>query len=95
MFLGETKLGKRNGSLASGGLLVRVTPNTVELARVSPCLVHPWQGRRGIAGKTNRTFTYHLVIAYDSHDGQRLHAEFLRVKVRLLIEDDIRVDVGV
>lgn len=39
--------------------------------------------------------TYELVVADDSHDGERLHAVLLRVKERRLVKDHIWVNVGI
>lgn len=87
---------KRDGGLANDRevtvVTVGVTPNTIDLRRT----YQSSETHRGGVGVSS----YQLVVADNSHHGEGLHANGLRipsvpVSATLVTEDDIRVGIGV
>lgn len=87
VLVGKAELRKGNGCLSRRRLLVGVTPDTIPLR-------HP-SALRFTNFFVMPAFTYDLIVAYDCHYGERLHAVLFRIKKWRLIKDDVRVDVGV
>lgn len=85
VIIGETHLTERDGRLASGVSTISISPDTIDLKLLARSDYLNWCWR---------SVTYHLIVAEDSHDTERLHSILLGVEI-CVSKNNIGMDVGV